>query len=73
MSLLSASTTNLGSSFHSLMVLGKNEFLYTLDCQKSMETCSLIFWEMCTETLLFGSNTVMDFSTNIKTEIKGKD
>ena len=27
---------------------------------------------MCTETLLFGSNTVIDFSTNIETEIKGK-
>ena len=45
----------------------------TLDCQKSMETCSLFFWKMCPETLLFGSNTVMDFSTNIKTEIKKKD
>ena len=44
----------------------------TLDCQNSMETCSLFFWNMCPETLLFGSNTVMDFSTYIKTEIKGK-
>ena len=47
--------------------------LSTLDCQKSIETCSLFFWKMCPETLLFGSNTVMDFSTNIKTEIKKKD
>ena len=53
--------------------LAIREVCDTLECQRSMETCSLIFWKMCTETLLFGSNTVIDFSTNIETEIKGKD
>ena len=36
------------------------------------ETCSLIFWKISPETLLFGSNTVMDFSTNWNKEKRWK-
>ena len=44
-------------------------YIVTLDCQKNMIHAHYFFLKMCPETLLFGSNTVIDFSTNIKTEI----
>ena len=44
----------------------------TLDCQKSMETCSLFFWKEPRDTLIWQQHG-HGFSTKIKTEIKGKD